>query len=208
MSGIPYHMDLHPDRNVYSTSCFILSVLFSEVVRHLWSLHMSGILHHIDLHPSTNVYLTSWFLLSVLFLTGGETSVVPTHVPEPPSRTSTPIAMSTKPAGSFCLCCFCQVVERLWSLNVSRIPNHTDLHPGRNVYLTSWFILSVLFLPGGGTSVVLHMSRIPCYMHLHPDRNVYLTSWFILSVLFLTGSGTSVVPTCVRDILLHAPPPW
>ena len=24
-----------------------------------------------------------------------------------------------------------------------------DLHPGRNVYLTSWFILSVLFLTGG-----------------------------------------------------------
>ena len=79
-------MDLHPDRNVYSTSRFILSVLFSEVVRHLWSLHMSGILHHMDLHPSTNVYLTSLFLLSVLFLTGGETSVVPTHVPEPPSH--------------------------------------------------------------------------------------------------------------------------
>ena len=36
-----------------------------------------------DLHPGRNVYLTSWFILSVLFLTGGETSVVPTHVPEP-----------------------------------------------------------------------------------------------------------------------------
>ena len=36
--------------------------------------------------------------------------------------------------------------------------------PGRNVYLTSWFILSVLV-------VVRH--------HV----NVYLTSWFILSVL-------------------------
>ena len=83
-----------------------------------------------------------------------------------------------------------------------------DLHSRSNVYPTSWFILSVLFLTGGETSVVLHMSRIPCYMHLHPDRNVYLTSWFILSVLFLTGSGTSVVPTCVCDPLLHAPPPW
>ena len=30
-----------------------------------------------------------------------------------------------------------------------------DLHPGRNVYLTSWFILSVLFLTGGEMSVVL-----------------------------------------------------
>ena len=29
-----------------------------------------------------------------------------------------------------------------------------DPHPGRNVYLTSCFILSVLFLTGGKTSVV------------------------------------------------------
>ena len=29
-----------------------------------------------------------------------------------------------------------------------------DLHLGRNVYLTSWFILSVLFLTGSETSVV------------------------------------------------------
>ena len=29
-----------------------------------------------------------------------------------------------------------------------------DLHPGRNVYLTSQFILSVLFLTGSETSVV------------------------------------------------------
>ena len=56
---------------------------FSQVVRHLWSLHMSGIPHYMDLHPGRNVYLTSWFILSVLFLTVGETSVVPTHVPEP-----------------------------------------------------------------------------------------------------------------------------
>ena len=33
-------------------------------------------------------------------------------------------------------------------------PHYTDLHPGRNVYLTSWFILSVLFLTGGEMSVV------------------------------------------------------
>ena len=36
-----------------------------------------------DLHPIKNVNPKSWFILSVLFLTGGETSVVPTHVPEP-----------------------------------------------------------------------------------------------------------------------------
>ena len=29
-----------------------------------------------------------------------------------------------------------------------------DLHPGRNVYLISWFILSVLFLTGSEKSVV------------------------------------------------------
>ena len=41
----------------------------------------------------------------------------------------------------------------MWTLLVSRIPHHTDLHPGRNIYLTSWFILSVLFLRGGETYV-------------------------------------------------------
>ena len=51
-----------------------------------------------------------------------------------------------------------------------------NLHPGRNVYLTSWFILSVLFLTGGKTSVVLHMSRIPHDMDVNPGRNVYLTA--------------------------------
>ena len=42
----------------------------------------------------------------------------------------------------------------MWSLHMSRIPCHTDLHPGRNVYLTSWFILSVLFLTFSETFVV------------------------------------------------------
>ena len=40
-------------------------------------------------------------------------------------------------------------------LHMSRIPCYMDLHPGRNVYLTSWFILSVLFLTGGETSTSL-----------------------------------------------------
>ena len=91
-------------------------------------------------------------------------------------------------------------------LHMSRIPCYMDLHPGRNVYLTSLFILSVLFLTGGETSVVLRMSRIPCYMDLHPGRNVYLTSLFILSVLFLTGGETSVVTTHVWDPLSWGPP--
>ena len=36
---------------------------------------------------------------------------------------------------------------------MSRIPPHIYLHPGRNIYLTSWFILSVLFLTDGQISV-------------------------------------------------------
>ena len=51
----------------------------------MWSLHVSKITHHTDLHPNRNVNLRSWFILSVLFFTGGETSVVPTLVRDPPS---------------------------------------------------------------------------------------------------------------------------
>ena len=86
---------------------------------------------------------------------------------------------------------------------MSGIPHHKDLHPGRKVYQTSWFILSVLFLPGGEMSVVPTHVLISHYTDLHPSRNVYPTSWFILSVLFLTGSQTSVFPTCVQDPLSH-----
>ena len=81
-----------------------------------------------------------------------------------------------------------------------------DLHPGRNVYQTSCFILSVLFLTGGETSVVPTYVWHPLHTDLHSGRNVYLTSWFILSVLFLTGGEMSVVPTYVRDPLSHGPP--
>ena len=63
-----------------------------------------------------------------------------------------------------------------------------DLVPCRNVYLTSWFILSVLFLTGNKRLWSLHMSRIPHHMDLHLGRNIYLTSWFILSVLFFDRS--------------------
>ena len=73
------------------------------------------------------------------------------------------------------------------------------LHPGRNIYLTSWVILSVLFLTGRESLWSLHMSRIPPHTYLHPGRNIYLTSWFILFVLFLTGSDKFVVSTCVRN---------
>ena len=72
-----------------------------------------------------------------------------------------------------------------------------QLHPGMNVYLTSWVILSVLFLTGGETSVVPTCVREPHHADLHPCRHIYLTSWFMLSVLFLKGSETS-----------QEPPPW
>ena len=69
-----------------------------------------------------------------------------------------------------------------------------DLHPGRNVYLTSWFILPVFFLTDSETSVVPTSVWDPLSQGLHPGRNVYLTSWVILSVLFLTGGETSRRP--------------
>ena len=81
-----------------------------------------------------------------------------------------------------------------------------DLHPGRNVYLASWFILSVLFFTGGETSVVIRRVWDPLSHDLHPGRNISATRWFILSVLFLTGGETSVVPTHFRDPLSHGPP--
>ena len=162
MSGIPHHMDLHPGRNIYLTSCFILSVLFWQILICLLSLHLSGFPNHMDLHPGRNVYLTSWFILSVLFLTGGETSVVPTCVWNSPCHGLPPwLETYTWPAGSFCLCCFWQIVRCLSSLHLSGIPDHMDLHPGRNIYLTSWVILSVLFLTGGETSVVPTCIRDP-----------------------------------------------
>ena len=45
-----------------------------------------------------------------------------------------------------------------------------DLHLGRNVYLSSGFILSVLFLTGGKTSVVPTSVLDPHHMHLYHSR--------------------------------------
>ena len=91
---------------------------------------------------------------------------------------------------------------------MSRIPCHTDLHPGRNVYLTSCFILSVLFLTDIEMSEVPTSIWDPPSQGLQNGRNVYLTGWVILSVLVLTGSDMSVVPTHVWDPLSHGLPPW
>ena len=91
---------------------------------------------------------------------------------------------------------------------MSGILHHTDLHPGSNIYLTSWFILSVLFLTFSETSVVPTSVQDPPSQGLQNGRNVYLTSTVILSVLFLTGGETSVVPTHDWDPPSHGLTPW
>ena len=106
--------------------------------------------------------------------------------------TSNSVAMSTQPTDSFCLCCFWQAVRRLWSYTCPGSPvTWTSTLVG--MYLTSWFILSVLFFTGGETFVVIRHVWDPLSHDLHPGRNISSTSWFILSVLFLTGRETSVV---------------
>ena len=116
----------------------------------------------------------------------------------PVTWTSTLVGMSTQPADLFCLCCFRQAVGRLWSLHVSWIQRHVDLPSSSNVYPTSSFILSVLFLTVGETSVVTTHFWDPCHRDLHSSSKVYPTNWSILSVLFLTGSEMSMVPTHVQ----------
>ena len=140
----PHHRDLHSSSNVYPTSYFILSVLFLQVVGHLWSLHVSGIPHHTVLHPGRKVFLTTWFILSVLFFDRRWDVCVPyTCLGSPITLTSTLLGMSTWQAGTFCLCVFWKAVWRLQSLHVSLIHCHMDLHPSKNLYLTNWVILSV-----------------------------------------------------------------
>ena len=146
---------------------------------------------HTDLHSDRNVYLTSWFILSVWRLWSLHVSQIPLNTDFHPCRNC------YQPAGSFCPCCFWQVVGSLWSLHVSGIPCQMDLHPGRNVYLNSFFC----FWQAVRHLWSLHMFRIPFYTDLHPGRNVYLSSWLILSVLFLTGGETSVFPTCVLTLM-------
>ena len=58
-------------------------------------------------------------------------------------------------------------------------PCHMDLHPGRNIYMTHWVILSVLFLIGSETSVVPRCvldppskGLPPWYEHL-PDQLIH-----------------------------------
>ena len=167
-------------------------------MRHLWLVHVSGIPRHTDLHLCRNIYPTSWFILSVFFFVSREDVCSPYMcLGSAVTQTSTPVGTSTQPAGSFCLYCFSQPMRCLWSLYMSGITHHTDLHHIQNVFLIGWFILSVLFLRGGETSVVLTCFRDCTSVGLQLRRNIYLSSWFILSVLFLTGSDTSVLDTHV-----------
>ena len=90
---------------------------------------------------------------------------------------------------------------------MSGIPHHIDLYPGRNVYLTSWFVLSVLFLTVGEMSVVPTCIRDPP-SHGSPPQKEHLPDQLVhFSLLFLTGGEMSVVPTCVHDLQSHRPPP-
>ena len=177
----------------------------------LWDLQMSRIPPHTYLHPGRNIYLTSWFILSVLFLIHREMSVIPTSVWDPPSHgpppwdehlpdqlvhsvcvvfdrwwhitwTSTLAAMSTWSADLFCLCSFWQAVWHLWSLHLSWIPHHMHLYPSRNIYLTSWFILSV-FLTGVETSVVTTCVWDPP-SHGPPPWDEHLPNQLVYSVCF------------------------
>ena len=161
-----------------------------------------------DLYPSRKVYPTSWFILSVFLLKDGQTSVVPRCFQIPlVTQTSIPVGTSTKPAGSFSLCCFWQVVRCLWSLHVSGIPRHIDLHPGRNVYLTSWFVLSVLFLTGGETSVVPTCIRDPP-SHGSPPQKKHLPDQLVCSVCVVFDRCWDVCgPYTCPYPPLHGPPP-
>ena len=135
---------------------FCLCWFLLQAVRSLWFQHVSKIPLHTDLHPGRNIYSTSHFILSVLFFDREWDICDPYRCPgSPVTQTSTLVATSTQPAGSFCLCCFWQAVTHLWSLHVCGIPRHTHFHPSRTVCLTSWIILSVFFLTGNETSVVL-----------------------------------------------------
>ena len=116
---------------------------FWQVVRCLWSRHVSRIpITRTSSLAGTSTWSAASFCLCWFW------QVATRHL------NFFLVGMSSWPASSFCLCCFWQAVKQLWSLHVSRISRHTELLPGRNVYQSSWFILSMLFLTGGETSLV------------------------------------------------------
>ena len=127
----------------------------------------------------------------------------------PHHKDSTIVGMSTWPAWSFCLCCFWQAARHLWSLHMSRIPHHMDLHPGRNVYLTSWFILSVVFdRPWGVFGPYIcpgsPITRIPQWQECLPDQLGHSVCvgfdrlWDICSPYMCPGSPITRTSTLVE----------
>ena len=85
---------------------------------------------------------------------------------------------------------------------MSRMPYHTDLHPGRKVYMTSWFILSVLFFTGGETSVVpTHVGTVPKYR----SNSVYTSSYKRHhTVQYSTKTESDRVRQTVQSVTRHS----
>ena len=197
MSGIPNHTDLHPSRNIYLTSWFILSVLFltgvqtSVVTTCVWDPPSHG-------PPPWQECLPDQLVHSVCVVFDRQWDI---------TRTSTLAWMSTCPADSFCLCCFWQAIRCCGPYTCPGSPiTRTFILVETSTWPACSFCLCC-FLTDHETSVVPTSVWDPSSQGLHPGRNIYLTSWVILSVLFLTGGKTSVVPTHVRDPPSHGPPP-
>ena len=140
VSVIPNHSDLDPGRKVFLTSYFILSVLFLKFGEmFVVPTHVQDPLLHRP--PPWDKCLPVQLVHSLTFVFDRWWDVcdICTCPWSPVTWTSILVGMSTWPACSFCVCCFWQVVRCLWSLHVFAIPCNMYLHPGRNVYLTSWF---------------------------------------------------------------------
>ena len=76
---------------------------------------------------------------------------------------------------------------------MSGMTHHTDLHPGRNTYLTSNFILSVLFMTGVETSVVPTRVWDPL-SHRPPSQGVESHTFLVETQRDLSTWSRAVVP--------------
>ena len=156
VSRIPCHTDLYPGSNMYLTRWFIRSVLFltgsgiSVVPTCVCNNPSHGRPPWSELLPYQLVHF-----VCVVFDRRIDCCGPYMFLRSPGTQTSTNVGMSTWPADSFCLYCFWQMVRCLLWLHVSGIPHHTDIHPSRNIYPTSWFILSVLIFVTGSEKFVV-----------------------------------------------------
>ena len=118
---------------------------FSQVLRHLWSLHGSGICCHTTSTPvGTSIQPAGSFCLCCFSQVVGRLWSL--HVSGIPHHTDLHSSSNIYPTSWFIL--------SVLSLHVSGICCHMDILPSRNLYPTSQFILSVLFLTGSVVSVV------------------------------------------------------